>query len=169
MTLLWPKIMWRLQSTLCMKPMMHLPPMCSLTPLQMPLLLYRHQGHTLLSKHYIKASWSLSDGLFWFLRLLPDLSLIIMWSTGLRFRSQSQGCHGSQVLHLHQDHLMSMASLHTTLSLIVPRTHIPSQEYHLIGSGVISNAATTPMFYTTKGAYFLICVWIPKPLQACSA
>ena len=39
-------------------------------------------------------------------RLLPDLSLIIMWSTGLRFRSQSQVCQGSQVMHLHQAHSM---------------------------------------------------------------
>ena len=101
-----------------------------------------------------------------FLRLLPDLSSTIMWSTCLRFRSQNRGCQGSQVLHLHQDHSMSMASLHTTLSLIEPRTHIPSQEYHQIGSGAISNAAITHALYTTKGAYFLICVWIPKLLLA---
>lgn len=152
-----------------MKPMMLLQQMCSLTPLLMPLLLFCHQGHTLLSKHSIKASWSLSDGQFWFFCLLPDLSLTIMWSTCLRFRSQNQGCQGFQVLHLHQDHSMSMASLHTTPSLIDPRTHTPNQEYHLIGSGAISSAAITPVFYTIKGTYFLICVWIPKPLLACPA
>ena len=57
-----------------------------------------------------------------------------------------------------QDLSMSMASLHTTPSSIKPRTHIPSQKYHLIGSGVISSATTTLVFYTIKGACFLICV-----------
>ena len=148
---------------------MHLQRVCSLTPLLMPLLLFRHQGHTLLSKHFIKASLSLSDGQFWFLRLLLDLNLITMSSTSLRFKRQSRGCQGFQVLHLHQDHSMSMASLHITPSSIEPRTHIPSQEYHLVSSGVISSAAITLVFYTVKGAYFLICVWIPKPLLACPA
>ena len=49
---------------------------------------------------------------------------------------------------------MQMASLHTTLSLIAPRTHIPSQEYHLIGSGVISSAVTIPAYYTIRGRIF---------------
>ena len=42
----------------------------------------------------------------WFLRLLLDLSLPIMWSTCLGSRSQSQGYHGFQVLQLHQDPLI---------------------------------------------------------------
>ena len=141
--------------------------MCSLTPLLMPLLLFRLQGPTPLSMHSTKASLFLSDGQFWFLRLLPDLSLTIMWSTSLRFRSQNQDCQGSQVLHRHQAHSMSTTSLHTTPSLILARTHIPSQESHQIGSGATSSAATTPAFYTIRSAYFLICVWTLKPLLVC--
>ena len=36
-----------------------------------------------------------------FLHLLLVLSLTIMLSTGLKYRSQSQDCQGSQVLHQH--------------------------------------------------------------------
>ena len=172
MTLSWLKLMWSLNQTVCLKPMRqlllkHL--LCSLKPQLLPLLLFCHQGHTLLSKHFIKARLSLSDGQFWFLRPLPDHGLIIMWSTCLRFRSQSRGCQGFQVLHLRQDRSMLMASLHITPSSIEPRTHIPSQEYHLVGSGVIHSAAITLVFYTIKGTYFPICVWTAKPLLACPA
>ena len=147
--------------------MLHLPPMCSLKTLSMLLLLYRHQGLTPLSKHFIKVSLSLFVGPFWFLHLLPGHNLIIMWSTGHRFRSQNQGCQGFQVLHLHQDHSTSMASLLTTFSLIEPRTHIQGPEFHMICSGAISSAVIIPVSYIIKGAFFLICILTAKPLLAC--
>src|SRR4051812_16320465 len=95
---------YRLHQTLCQKLKKPMKQML------MPLLLFRHQGHTLSSKHSTTASLSPSNGLFLFLRLLLVLSLTTTLSTGLRFRSQCQGCLGFQVLHQHPDHSISMAS-----------------------------------------------------------
>ena len=38
-----------------------------------------------------------------------------------------------------------------------------------VDSGVINSATITPVFYTIKSAYFLICVWTLKPLLVCLA
>ena len=40
----------------------------------------------------------------WCLPLLPDLSMITMWSRGHKFRSRNQGCQGFLVLLHRQDH-----------------------------------------------------------------
>ena len=57
-----------------------------------------------------------------FLSLLPVHSSTIMLSTGLKYRSQSQDCQGSQVLHQHLTPSISMASGQTTHSSIAPGT-----------------------------------------------
>ena len=44
------------------------------------------------------------------------------------------------------------------------KTPTRSQEYHQIGSGVISNEAITPVFCMIKGAFSLICASTLKPL-----
>src|SRR6187399_1511855 len=92
-----------------------------------------------------------------------------MLSTGPKFGSLSQDCQGFQVLQLLQGHSMPIASLRTTPSLTAPRTHIPSQEYHQIGSGAISSAATTHEYSMIKGAFPLICVLTLKLLLVCLA
>ena len=107
---------------------------------------------------------------FWSLRLLSlVLSLIIMLSIGLRSRSQSQDCQGFQVLPHLSGPSMQMASKATTHSLTARRTPTRSQEYHQIGSGVISSEAITPVFCMIKGAFSLICASTLKPLLECRA
>src|SRR4051812_10710572 len=59
---------------------------------------------------------------------------------------------------------MQMASKRTTLSLIAPRTPTQGQGFHLIGSGAISSAANTHVFFMIKGASSLTCVLTAKPL-----
>lgn len=114
MMLSWLKQMWHLKSMwrlklMSLKLLMHLKSILHLKSLyhlqltSMPMLLYRLQGHTLSSWHLIAANLSWFADPFWFLLLLPDLNLTIMWSTGLRSRSQNRGCQGFQVLQLHQD------------------------------------------------------------------
>ena len=153
-----------------MKPMMHLQQICSLTPLLMPLLLFRHQGPIQLSKHTVMVSLPRSDGPFWSLRLLPqDLNLTIILSIGLRSRNQSQDCHGSRVLPPLQGPSMQMASKATIPSLTAPRTPTPSQGYHQIGSGAISREVITHAYYMIKGAFSLICALTLKPLLDCHA
>ena len=149
--------------------MLHLKQICSQKSIPLPLLLYRLHGHTLSRKHMIMVSWSLSDGPFWFLHLLLVRNLTIMSRIGHRSRSQSQDCPGFQVLPLHQGPSMQMASLRTTLSLIAPRTPIPSQGFHQIGSGAISSAVIIHVFFMIRGASFLICVLTTKPLLDCHA
>src|SRR6187399_703266 len=90
-----------------------------------------------------------------------------MLSTGPKFGSLSQDCQGFQVLQHLQGHSMPIASLRTTPSLTAPRTHIPSQEYHQIGSGAISSAVIIQEYFMIKGAFSLICVLILKPLLDC--
>ena len=87
-----------------------------------------------------------------FLSLLPVPSSTIMLSTGLRYRSQSQDCQGSQVLHQHLAPSISMASEQTTHSSIAPGTPTQGKGYHLIGSGAILSEAITLAFFTTKVA-----------------
>ena len=87
-----------------------------------------------------------------FLSLLSVHSSTIMLSTGLRYRSQSQDCQGSQVLHQHLAPSKSMASGQTTHSSIAPGTPTQGKGYHLIGSGAIRSEAITPAFYTIKVA-----------------
>ena len=124
--------------------------------------------HTIEQAFY-QGELSLSDGQFWFLRLLPDLSLTIMWSTCLRFKSQNQGCQGFQVLPTPSGPSMLMASRATIPSLTAPRTPTPSQEYHQIGSGAINKEAITHACYMIKGAFSLICALTLKPLLDCHA
>ena len=135
----------------------------------MPLLLYRLQGLTPLSKHLIMVNLSLSDGQFWFLHLLLDHSLTTMWSTVLRSGSQSPDCQDFLEMPLRQDHSMSIASGITIPSLTVQRTLTQGQESHLITSGAISSATITHASYIIKGESFLTCVWIVKPLLVCPA
>ncbi|KNE86547.1 hypothetical protein PSTG_20091, partial [Puccinia striiformis f. sp. tritici PST-78] len=78
-----------------------------------------------------------------FLSLLSVPSLTIMLSTSLRYRSQSQDCQGSQVLHQHLAPSISMASEQTTHSLTAPGTPTLGKEYHVISSGVIRSEAIT--------------------------
>ena len=87
-----------------------------------------------------------------FLSLLPVHSSTIMLSTCLRYRSQSQDCQGSQVLHQHLSPSISMASGQTTHSSIAPGTPTQGKGYHLIGSGAILSEAITHAFFTTKVA-----------------
>ena len=96
-------------------------------PQSMLKLLFHPQGLTLLSRHMIAANLSLSDGLFWFLPQPPDHNMTSMWSRGHKFRSQSPGYQGFQVLLLHQDPSVIIASEPTTPSSIAPRILTRSQ------------------------------------------
>src|SRR6187399_3628006 len=90
-----------------------------------------------------------------------------MLSTGPKFGSLSQDCQGFQVLQPLMGHSITIASLRTTPSLTAPRTHIPSQKYHQIGSGAISSAVITQEYSMIKGAFSLICVLTLKLLLDC--
>ena len=102
-----------------------------------------------------------------FLSLLQVLNLITMLSTGLMFRSQSQGCQGSQVLHLHRVPLTSTASWQTIHFSIAPRTPIQGKGFHQIGSGAILSAATIHASHTIKVASSRTSALMLKPLLVC--
>ena len=93
--------------------------------------------------------------------------MIIMWSKGLKFRSQSCVCQGFQVLSPLRAHSTCSASESTILSLIALRTYTRSPRYPLTDFGAISSEAITHASYTTKRESFLTCTLIVKPLPGC--
>ena len=86
--------------------------------------------------------------------------MIIMWSEGLKFRSQSRFCQGFQVLSLHKAHLACAASERTIHSLTVPRTLTRRQRFALTDFGAINSEAITLAFCTIKTRFFRIGDWI---------
>src|SRR5215216_3536602 len=124
------------------------------------MMLFLLQDLTPWNMHTIKVvSLLQSSGLSWFHPLLPDHSMIIMWSRGLKFRSQSQDCQGFQVLSPHRAHSACSASESTIPSLTAPRTRTRSPKSPLIDFGAINSEAITLASCTTKTGFFRISVW----------
>ena len=101
------------------------------------------------------------------LSLLQVHSLIIILSTGLMSRSQSQGFQGSQVLHQHLAPLILTASRQTIHFSIAPRTPIQGKGLYQTGSGAILSAAIIHASYTTKVASSRTSALRLKPLLVC--
>ena len=108
----------------------------------------------------VKVSLSLSDGQLWFHQLLPGHNMTIMWSRGLKFRSQSHACQGFQVLSPLRSHSTCSTSESAILSWKAPRTHTRSPRSPLTDFGAISSEAITLASYTTKTRSFHTSIWI---------